>query len=220
MLSFETPTGRASPFPGSDGGAADEDPMAKLFAQMMAGLGGPGGGGDGSPFAQFAQGLSAGGQGQRGAGAPGVVATPDRYAAVWRVLHTAVALALGLYIALATSFSGARVERDRAAVRVGGASVVDGGASTVDVDGIDRARMSFFWAFATAEAVLLTSRYFLDRGRAPPAGFLWSVAGVLPPPFRGYLETGLRYWQILGTVRADLLVCIFVLGVCSWVRAS
>ncbi len=49
---------------------------------------------------------------------------------------------------------------------------------------------------------------------------LWTVAGWLPPPFKGYVEIILRYGQILTTVRSDILVCVFVLGVCAWLRAT
>ncbi|KAK0651298.1 hypothetical protein B0T16DRAFT_403566 [Cercophora newfieldiana] len=205
--------GDPSPF-GPGAGALDpgldDDPMMRMMMQM---LGGANPGGDGpSPFG-FPPGAGAGGAGNpflNMPGAPQAAAIPDRYASLWRLLHTAVALGLGLYIALWTSFTGTQTERER--------SKIAGGAGTEMGDSARK----FFYGFATAEAVLLTTRYFMDRGRSVVGGggsILGMVAGFLPQPFKGYVEMGLRYGQIFGTVKADVLVCIFVLGVCSWVRS-
>ena len=133
---------------------------------------------------------------------------PDQYASLWRLLHTIVALGLGLYISLWTSFSGTKTERDLQR------------RAHNEAEAAESARR-FFYAFATTEAVLLTTRYFMDRGRASAtgSGMLGTLVGFLPPPFKGYVEIGIRYAQIFGTVRNDVLVCIFVLGVCSWVRS-
>lgn len=207
--------GGAGGMPGLGGGADGEDPMMKMLQQMMGGgPGGPGGGanpfGPGSPF---------------GGGIPqqqtSAVVT-DRYSAVWRLLHTAVALGLGLYIALCTSFAGTRLQRVESSVTgsIGRTKGAGAGGGVVDeqLEGkFDSSR--FFWAFATAEAVLLTTRYFLDRARGPAAtGMVGMAVGLLPPPFKGYVEIALRYVQVFGTVRSDVLVCVFVLGVCSWLR--
>lgn len=234
MLGFD-PAGRGMGMDGTPGtgtpGADDEDPMMKMLQQMMGGaVGGPGGGG-GNPFAAF----GGGGSSPFGAGTnpfapppgqPAVVVT-DRYAAVWRLLHTAVALGLGLYIALCTSFAGTKLQRAESSATgsITGRTTTTKGM-TMDAGGegeqdkFDSSR--FFWAFATAEAVLLTTRYFLDRARAAaPAtggGVLALAVGFLPPPFKGYVELALRYAQVFSTVRSDVLVCVFVLGVCSWAR--
>ncbi|EOO00396.1 putative sad1 interacting factor 1 protein [Phaeoacremonium minimum UCRPA7] len=214
MLGFERPG--ANPFfdpamGGATGGAgAEEDPMMKLLSQMMSGAGGgPGGAGGpfgaGNPFAQAGAFGAAPGQ-------PAAPATPDRYASIWRLVHFVIALGLGLYIAVFTTFSGTKIERERAAFES-----TTAGIRHEDEDSV---RRYFFWAFATAETVLLTSRFFLDRGRAPPSGMLWTIAGFLPEPFKGYLGIGLRYSQIFSTVRSDMLVCVFVLGVCHLLRAT
>jgi hypothetical protein len=185
-----------------DGG---DDPMMKLLSQMMAG--GGGGPGGGNPFAQQQ---------------PTAIVT-DRYSAVWRLLHTAVALGLGLYIALWTSFAGTKLQRVESSVTGGIGRTTRGQMDTTTANNVEGAKFDssrFFWAFATAEAVLLTTRYFFDRARATPPGgsMVWMVAGFLPQPFKGYLEMALRYGQIFSTVRSDVLVCVFVLGVCSWLR--
>jgi len=209
MLGLEQPPfGAAGPGAGTGMGGLDEDPMMRMMMQML----GANPGGDnatGSPF-PFPPGAAAGGASpflnMPMPGAPQASAIPDRYASLWRLLHTAVALGLGLYIALWTSFTGTKTERERS--KIAGNEMAD-------------SSRKFFYAFATAEVVLLTTRYFMDRGRSTAAGggILGTVVGFLPQPFKGYLEIALRYGQIFGTVRSDVLVCIFVLGVCTWLRS-
>ncbi|KAL1881117.1 hypothetical protein VTK73DRAFT_4794 [Phialemonium thermophilum] len=198
MLGFDADNNLASGGGGPAGG--QEDPMVKLLRQMMAA--GPGAGGDADPFggaSPFQQPLSA-------------AAQPDKYASLWRLLHTAVALGLGLYISLWTSFAGTRAERD----------------------GLDESRKrdaetlpdprTFFWVFATAETILLTTRFFLDRARGVTAagtGGIWgALASILPQPLKGRVEVALRYGQMFSTIRSDVLVCVFVLGVCAWLRGA
>jgi GET complex subunit GET2 len=215
MLGLDSTPGRpaGSPAPGQNPflpPGMEEDPMMKLLSQMMGGAipGMPGAGAaGGAPGAGiFPPGLVPPGQQQP------TQQPQDPYASLWRILHFAVAVALGLFLVLRTPFTGTLREREDAAA-VAAARGLGGGRD--DDDG----RRYFFWAFATAETVLLTSRLLLDRGRGPSGGgALWMAAGFLPPPFRGYAEVGLRYFQIFSTLRADILVCIFVLGVCAWWR--
>lgn len=189
-----TPTGQ---------GAGDEDPMMKMMSQMMAAAGGDpnaaGVGPNASPFAGMMQ--------------PQAPSGPDLYTTFWRLLHALVALGLGLYIVLLTPFAGSKVERDTTAL-----FVQSGGEFTAEHAEMERTRRNFFWAFATAEAVLLTTRFFLDKGRPPPAGMLWTIVGHIPEPWKGYISAVLRYGQIFTTVRTDILICTFVLGVSSWWR--
>jgi len=196
--------------PGGDG----EDPMMKMLQQMMGGAAGGGPGGPPNPFGGGGPGGS-----PFGAPPPQTAVVTDRYSAVWRLLHTAVALGLGLYIALWTSFAGTKLQRVESSV-TGSIGRTKGQADSVGMDAgegkFDSSR--FFWAFATAEAVLLTTRYFFDRARQPTGGMLGMLVGFLPPPFKGYVEIALRYGQVFSTVRSDVLVCVFVLGVCSWLR--
>lgn len=202
-----------------------EEPMLKLLQQMMGGAGGASGmppfGGQNNPFAAGAGG-AAGPFGAMGMGQPQPQhqhqqQAADSYAAVWRLLHFLVALGLGLYIALLTSFSGTRIARERHAVAGFGGGAANPAAQD---DGAADLRRYFFWAFATAETVLLTSRFFLDRGRGPPPGVMGTIMGFLPEgAWKGYLGVALRYSQIFSTVRSDMLVCVFVLGVCAWVRS-
>ncbi|KAJ9149277.1 Golgi to ER traffic protein 2 [Pleurostoma richardsiae] len=220
--------------PGLGGGGPDQmqnpfmdpsiqdDPMLKLLSQMMgAGPGGDGAGGGPpqNPFFPGGGGVPGmpnpfgGPQGQQQQQQPAV---PDTYAAVWRILHFVLALGLGLYIAALTSFSGTKIERERAAFDSRSSS--SGTSSVADQEAA--ARRYFFWAYATAEAALLSSRMLLDRGRAGGSGLLWTLVGMLPEPARGLVSVAARYGQVFSTVRSDLLVCVFVLGCCSWLRSA
>lgn len=202
MLGFDpasTPQGQ-SPFgppPGMPGMDAGDDPIMKMMSQMMGGGGIPGmppmGGNGASPFPGFP-------------GMPGMqqASKPlDTYTSLWRLLHALVALGLGAYIAILTTFTGTKIEREHAAIS--------------DAENQHRKEL-FFWVFATAEACLLTTRFFLDKGRSPPSGIIHTVVSYLPEPYKGYVQVFLRYGQIFSTVRADILACVFVLGICSWWR--
>ncbi|KAF1733049.1 Sad1-interacting factor 1 [Beauveria bassiana] len=179
-------------------GAGEEDPLMKMMAQMMGGAGA--GGPNASPFA----GMMGAQQQQQQRPSSG----PDVYSTVWRIVHALLALGLGLYVVLRTPFDGTRVQRELAF------KLADADGSSPK--GLDAAKQNFFWAFATAEAVLLTTKFALDKGRPPPPGMLWSVANQLPTPWRGYVVGVMRYGQIFTTVRTDVLLCAFVLGVCAW----
>ncbi|CAK7203234.1 hypothetical protein SEUCBS139899_005965 [Sporothrix eucalyptigena] len=215
------------PGAGGPGGEGTEgDPMAAMLSQMMQAMGGaaggPGGpGGPGSPGGGFP-----GFPGFPSMGAPGQQqqkpAIPSTPAALWRLVHFAVAVALGLYVALATPFLGTRAERDIAAAanNVG----PDGTVFNAAADDSSLHKRYFFYAFATAETILLTSRIFLERGAnslggGASGGMFGMVMGFLPPTIKRNVEIALRYWQIFSTVRSDLMVCVFVLGVCAWFRS-
>ncbi|KAK3397388.1 hypothetical protein B0T20DRAFT_256733 [Sordaria brevicollis] len=206
------------------GGPGAEDPMMQMMLNMLGGGGAPGAGGAGGmpPFPGMP---GMGGMmppGMGGQAVPPAMAVPDRYSSLWRLLHTAVALGLGLYIAVWATFSGSKVDRDSKNILTGKHTSEDQVAVGFDTDSARR----FFYAFATAEALLLTTRFFLEKGlgRSPAGGafgggILSMAVGFLPQPWKGYLDIAMRYGQIFSTVKADILVCIFVLGVCSWWRS-
>ncbi|KAI0850163.1 hypothetical protein F5Y00DRAFT_42471 [Daldinia vernicosa] len=208
--------------PGAEG--PDEDPMMKMLSQMMGGSM-PGGAG-GNPFAGTPMESLLGSLGGQipGAGGPGTPTQAaqqqppaDKSANIWRILHAVFALGLGLYVALSTTFSGTLAERERSAVNNNNNGA---GAEKTTTDSVERARAYFFAVFASVEALLLTTRYFLDKGRdAPNKGWMWTASGFLPGRARAYAQHALRYGQMLSTVRSDALVCVFVLGVCSWLRS-
>ncbi|KAB8346248.1 hypothetical protein FH972_023293 [Carpinus fangiana] len=73
-----------------------------------------------------------------------------------------------------------------------------------------------FWIFTTAELILQSTRYFVDGGKLPPGGLLSTVAGFLPQPYAGYIQTASRYSLIYSTIVSDAMVVIFVLGARAW----
>lgn len=186
--------------------------MMKMLSQMMAGAGGDG---TQNPFAGAFPGGFPGMQPQ-GIQQP----KPSSSAYTWRLVHALFALALGFYITLTTSFSGSRAQRDRTALAlVYPAATADGADVLDEVEAMEEGREVFFWMFATAEALLITTRFMIEGGKPPAeAGMAWTVAGFLPPPWKMRVETVLRYGQIFSSVRRDILVCVFVLGLAAWAR--
>ncbi|KAI9903307.1 hypothetical protein N3K66_002659 [Trichothecium roseum] len=210
MLGFDPASANSnSGFPGQNpaggaGGGDAEDPIMKMMSQMLSGAGGAGNGAPGtSPFPGFPNIPSIPSTQAATTAATG----PDPYTSLWRLLHALVALGLGLYVAFLTPFTGTRAERERSAL------------SSADLAEFEREKDLFFWVFATAETALLTTRFFLDKGRAPAPGIVSTVVGLVPEPYGGYVRVIMRYGQILTTVRSDILACMFVLGACSWLRA-
>ncbi|KAK4101471.1 hypothetical protein N658DRAFT_496340 [Parathielavia hyrcaniae] len=222
--------GTATPPPAMPG-MQEDDPIMKMMMQLLNG-GGGGGGGAENLFAAAAGGdrPSAGNNHTTTATGPQptAAALPNRSASLWRLLHTLIALALGLYIAACTPFTGTKLSRDRAAAAAAGSALERESLLSITGDGGEVTK-NFFWAFATAEALLLGSRFFVERGRSRldaafgggggnSSGVLGLVVGFLPAGIRGKVEIAMRYGEMLGTVRRDVLVCVFVLGVASWWR--
>lgn len=213
MLGFD-PSMMGGGGPGAGPGGPDgEDPMMKMLTQMLGPGAVPpnfgaanGAGAAASPFAGGANPFAAMG----GMQPPQQAAAPDTYAAVWRLLHFVLAAGLGLYIALLTSFAGTKIDRERGAFA----------ATTATGEGEDSMRRYFFWTFGTAETILLTTRFLLEGRRGPPPGILGTIMGFVPAgKMKSIVGTGLKYSRIFSTVRSDILVCVFVLGICSWLRS-
>ncbi len=125
----------------------------------------------------------------------------DRSGYAWRIAHALSALGLGVYMVFMTAFDGAEFSRrgDGKAVR-------------------NESGIQFFWAFATAQLVLQSTRYFLERSGAPPrnGGWLSMAAGILPEPWRRWAFLLSRYSAIYSTVVQDAMVVVFVLGCVAW----
>ncbi|KAL1838795.1 hypothetical protein VTJ49DRAFT_2223 [Mycothermus thermophilus] len=225
MLGLDAPT-RASTFnspgltppagAGAGAGALPEgnDPMMKLMMQMLGSSGG-GGSNTNNPFAALMQQPPT----QPGQKQQQLQQQPSKAASLWRILHTLIALSLGLYIVLATPFTGTKLSRDRAAAAEAGSAE----ERALLGEEVNAVREKFFWAFATAEAVLLGTRWFVDRGSRVQAsgaagGLVGLLVGFLPPAVKSRVELGMRYAEVVGRVRGDVLVCVFVLGVGAWWR--
>jgi GET complex subunit GET2 len=221
MLGFDpssTPPQGGNPnpfagFPGMDGVPAfggmggmqggppgADDPMMKMLQQMMGGI--PGEGARGMPSFPGMPNMPMPGQ--------DATSTSDPYAYIWRIIHAVFALGLGLYIAFTTTFTGTRIERERSGLNF----------TAEDEMALSPASVHFFWIFATAEVLLQTSRFFLEKGRVQQGGIIGMIMGFLPEPYKGYLALVTRYSRIWTTISGDAMVCVFVLGGCAWLRGS
>jgi hypothetical protein len=175
-----------------------DDPMMKMLQQMMGGIPGEGAG----SMPSF--------PGMPNMPSQDAASTSDPYAYLWRIVHAVFALGLGLYIAFTTTFTGTRIEREKSGLSF----------TAEEEIALSPASVHFFWIFATAEVLLQTSRFFLEKGRVQQGGIIGMIMGFLPEPYKGYLALVTRYSRIWTTISGDAMVCVFVLGACAWLRGS
>ncbi len=191
------------PFAPQHGGPGGEaDPMMRMLQQMLGGAGGaPGeGGGDGGLPPALAAMLGAQGGGGQGQGQE-MSGEQKKGRDLWKIIHAAMALTLGIYMVWTTPFSGSQI------ARVG---VVKG----------EEAVQNFFWVFATAELLLQSTRWFLEGGKIAPVGIPGMVLGMLPEPFKTYASLAVRYSGIFTQLIADAVTVVFVLGIVAWGRGQ
>ncbi|KAK7704745.1 hypothetical protein SLS57_010369 [Botryosphaeria dothidea] len=196
-----TPFGPASGTDSPAGGMAD-DPMMQMMQQMLqGGAGGPPGANGAQqedPMLKMMQammGMSG------GAGGPAdqqqqQAATSSAY--VWRIVHAVFSFGLAAYIALTSTFNGSKLSRSQSVLEDGGVG------------------KQLFYIFATAEVLLQTTRFFLEKGQLQQGGIMGTLGSVLPEPFAGYVRLVGRYSVIYTTVVADAMVVVFVLGAMAW----
>ncbi|KAI1003248.1 hypothetical protein K3495_g4955 [Podosphaera aphanis] len=182
-----TGTVPSSPPPGLD------DPMMKMFQQMISGNAGDGIGG----LPSFP-----------GMDAPAPATTTSPHAYLWRVIHALFALSLGLFVALTTQITGTQLERERSSL----------GYASFDSELLTSRSQPFFYIFLVVEMLLLSSRFLLDKEDVRPDGIIGIVMGFLSEPLKRYVLLALRYFSIWTTVSRDAMVCIFVVGVYVWVK--
>ena len=132
---------------------------------------------------------------------------------IWKIVHALFALTLGIYITISTPFTGSKLDRNSSSSS--SASSYSSDAANEEAATVMRVR-NFFWIFATAELVLQSSRFFLERGKTAQSGMLGMLANFLPPPWKGYVLLVGRYSGIWNTVVQDGLVVVFVLGAVAW----
>ncbi|KAL6717456.1 hypothetical protein ACLMJK_005371 [Lecanora helva] len=184
----------------------DSDPMFKLLQQIMGSGSSPNTTSSpdtaGLPPA-LASLLS-------GTAPPPATPSAPRYAHLWRILHALFALTLGIYIIYNShAFTG---------------DVTRGGLTGAGYEG----GKNVFWAFATAELVLQSSRFFWERwGKDREGevgmgvgGWMGLLGGVLPEPWKGWAGLAGRYVGIWGTVVEDGMVVVWVVGVVAWWRGA
>ena len=127
----------------------------------------------------------------------------NNYGRLWKVLHAIFALCLGIYVTATTHvFCG-----DISPARSGGVGHESG--------------MSVFWVFTTAELMLQSSSFFLQKGRASSlGGWIGIVGNMLPEPWRSWLRLVGRYTDIWSTVVEDGMVVVFVVGCVAWWKGA
>lgn len=141
---------------------------------------------------------------------------------LWKIVHAVFALGLGIYITAMTTFSGAKSSSSSSSSSSSfGAATTTTTTADVHLDevGVEEVRR-FFWAFATAELLLQSTRFFLEKGRVSRSGWVGFLIGVLPEPWKGYLALGTRYSGIYTTVVQDAMAVLFVLGCVAWWKGA
>ncbi|KAF2724029.1 hypothetical protein K431DRAFT_282295 [Polychaeton citri CBS 116435] len=196
-----------------EGGNPQEDPMVKMMQQLMGGM--PGGQGQGQggeqniaddPMFKMMQTMM-GGPSAQGT-AKGATAPTDGRAYVWRVVHAIFAFSLAAFVALTSTFNGTQLSRTQ--------DVYDSSHGSTAIG------RNFFLIFATAELVLQTTRYFLEKGQLQGSGWIAKIAnsGFVPEPYAGYVRTLGRYTTIYTTIVSDAMVVVFILGALAWWRGK
>ena len=194
---------------GQQGTGGEDDPMMKMLSQLMGGV--PGGeGGAGAGEGGLPPGLAAmlGAGGMPGLDGAPAQQTDDSYAYLWKILHAVFALFLGVYVTYtSTSFTG---------------SIKRGSPGAIIEETPERDGVNLFFVFATAELVLQSSRFFLEKGKGGGqlGGWIGLAAGFLPEPYRGYVSLVGRYARIWGTVVEDSMVVVFVVGCVAWWKGA
>jgi hypothetical protein len=141
-------------------------------------------------------------------GGPTAEPSPEQSSAwIWRLVHSLFSFALAIYIVLQTPFTGSELARHSQSLHNDDWTVQPTPAQNF---------ARFFYLFATFEVVMQSSRYFIEKGQLQGGGMLSTVAGILPPPYGGYVRTIGRYSVIWSTVVSDAMVVVFVLGATSW----
>ena len=213
----------AMPRGGGGGGGEEEDPMMRILQQMMGGgMPGEGGGGAGGLPPGLAAMLGGGdpaGMGMGGGGAEGGAQQQETTtsASLWKIVHALFALMLGIYVISTTPFTGSKLSRTASAVAGMHAGAGAGAGEEENIQTQPGVTTNFFWLFATAELILQSSRFFIERGKVSQGGgMMGMVAGFLPEPWKGYLALVGRYRGIYTTVVEDAAVVVFVLGLVAW----
>ncbi|KAF2214628.1 hypothetical protein CERZMDRAFT_105202 [Cercospora zeae-maydis SCOH1-5] len=174
-----------------------EDPMLKMMQQMMGGLGGD----PNDPNAQqdlppMLKAMMSGGQQQEAAPTPGS-------AYLWRIVHAVFAFGLAFYICLTSTFNGTKLARSSSVY--------------TEEEGYGLGPRLFV-IFTSAELVLQSTRYFVERGQLQGGGMFASIvnSGVIPEPYANYIRVAGRYITIARTIFTDVMVIVFVLGCMAW----
>jgi GET complex subunit GET2 len=179
----------------------EEDPMVKMMQQMAGLMGGnpndPNAAPPEIPPALKAL-LGAGGPATKEEAPP---ATGSTY--MWRIVHAIFAFFLAGYIAITSTFNGSKLSRSETVY------------TKESGYGLGQ---RLFLIFCTAELLLQSSRYFVEKGQLQGNGMIAKVAnsGLVPEPYAGYVRMVGRYIGIVQTILADALMIVFVFGMLAW----
>ncbi|TKA83410.1 hypothetical protein B0A55_00341 [Friedmanniomyces simplex] len=187
-------------------GGAEEDPMVRMMQQMSTMLGGnPQDPNDPNQPPQIPAALQAlmGGMGGGGNNAEAQKAPETGSAYLWRIVHAAFAATLAIYITLTSTFNGSKLARSQ---------------SVYTQEAGYGFGQRLFIMFTSAELVLQSSRYFMEKGQLQGSGILAKIAnsGFVPEPYAQYVRTVGRYVGIAQTIFSDAMVVIFVFGLLAW----
>ena len=189
-----------------------DDPMLNMVSQLMGGLS-PGAAGQQESAASLPPGLAAlmGSMGGVGEGTPGQTQQQRNSRKMdygWKIVHAISAFALGLYVVISSATLARPLVRFKEKQK--------------SSDVLEHDRFNLFWAFATVELVLQSTRYFLEKGRTESGlGSMMGIASsILPKPWGDYLRLIARYSGIWSTIVEDACVLIFMVGVVSWWKGA
>lgn len=206
LLRSAPPQQDVQPGPGQQQAGGQDDRMVRMLQQMMGGM--PGADGDdqnGLPpglAALLGGGMSAPEPGAAAQGQHGKGESVDGY--LWKIIHAAFALVLGIYITAVTTFNGASYSATK----------------TIPGNIDEETGHRLFWIFATAEVVLQSSRYFLEKGKISQSGWIGMVTQMLPEPWKTYAGLLTRYSGIWTTIVQDAMIVVFVLGSVAWWKGA
>lgn len=179
-----------------------DDPMMKMMQQMMGSMGGD----PNDPNAKqpevppWMASLLKGGGGQQ----QDQTKEPETSSAyLWRVVHALFAFILAFYICLTSTFNGSKLARNQ---------------SVYTEEAGYGLGPRLFVIFTSAELVLQSTRYFLEKGQLQGGGPLAKIAnsGFVPEPYANYIRIGGRYIGIAQTLFKDMMCIIFVMGAMAW----
>ena len=181
-------------------GGAEDDPMMKMMQNMMSLMGGNPNDPNAKPpeLPPMVKAMLGGGQ----AGSEEVPpATGSVY--MWKIVHAIFAFILATYMALTSTFNGSKMARSQSVY--------------TESEGYGFGRRLFL-IFCTAELLLQSTRYFVEKGQLQGPGLFATVAnsGVVPEPWAGYVRVTGRYVAIAQTIFADAMVIVFVFGAMAW----
>lgn len=184
-------------------GGEEEDPMVKMMQQVVGLMGGnPQDPNAKPPDLPPALKMMLGGGGDAKEEAP--PATGSAY--MWRIVHAVFAFVMAMYIALTSTFNGSKLARSQSVY--------------TEQSGYGLGPRLFL-IFCTAELLLQSSRYFVEKGKLQGNSILAKIAnsGVVPEPYAGYVRVVGRYMSIVQTIIADALLVVFVFGMLAWWQA-